>query len=127
MALDYTCPCCGYLTFDDFPGSYAVCAVCGWEDDGVQLRYPYLDGGANAVSLIEAQANFEAIGVHDPACLLYMQTLDKAELARFSRDERWRRVDPTRDRWERLEDVLHAENDNLAECLRLEEFHYWLR
>jgi len=53
--MTYPCPACGFLTFDGPPGSYAVCAVCGWEDDLVQLAHPRLRGGANAQCLVEAQ------------------------------------------------------------------------
>jgi cysteine-rich CPCC protein len=51
----FPCPACGFLTFDEPPGSYSICEVCNWEDDGVQLRHPALRGGANSESLIEAQ------------------------------------------------------------------------
>ncbi|MGX1964083.1 CPCC family cysteine-rich protein [Streptomyces sp. CB02115] len=37
------------------PGSYKICPVCFWEDDGAQFRWPTMGGGANKVSLIEAQ------------------------------------------------------------------------
>ena len=49
----YPCPCCGYLVFDEGPGSYAICPVCGWEDDLSQLRFTGM-GEANA-PLIECQ------------------------------------------------------------------------
>ncbi|MDD4807476.1 MAG: CPCC family cysteine-rich protein [Oscillospiraceae bacterium] len=32
-----------------------MCPVCGWEDDGVQLDEPDLEGGANEMSLNEAR------------------------------------------------------------------------
>ena len=32
------CPCCGYLVFDEEPGSYSICPICYWEDDAVQLQ-----------------------------------------------------------------------------------------
>jgi hypothetical protein len=38
------------------PGSYNICAVCGWEDDHVQLAHPRMRGGANRECLVEAQA-----------------------------------------------------------------------
>jgi hypothetical protein len=51
------CPACGYLTLDNATyGSYDICGVCGWEDDGVQLGNPACGGGANSESLVEAQA-----------------------------------------------------------------------
>ncbi|MRS02043.1 hypothetical protein EG832_02240 [bacterium] len=52
---DYTCPVCGFMTFAEPPGSYDICSICGWEDDGVQLANPACGGGANTESLIEAQ------------------------------------------------------------------------
>ena len=36
-------------------GSYVICDVCGWEDDGVQLANPTSEGGANKKSLAQAQ------------------------------------------------------------------------
>jgi hypothetical protein len=41
---------------DEPPGSYNICAMCGWEDDHVQLAHPRMRGGANRESLFEAQA-----------------------------------------------------------------------
>ncbi|MFQ6346031.1 CPCC family cysteine-rich protein [Pseudomonas sp. R11F] len=52
---DIPCPCCGFLTFRGAYGSYNVCALCDWEDDGVQLANPTSDGGANSLSLADAQ------------------------------------------------------------------------
>lgn len=47
----YPCPCCGYLVFDEEPGSYDNCPVCGWEDDLSQLRFPTM-AGANRPLLL---------------------------------------------------------------------------
>jgi hypothetical protein len=44
------------------PGTFAICPVCFWEDDEVQFRDPQYSGGANAVSLEQARANFVALG-----------------------------------------------------------------
>lgn len=51
------CVCCGHLTAGEL-GSSEICAVCFWEDDLVQLRFPEMSGGANKPSLIEAQRNY---------------------------------------------------------------------
>lgn len=56
----HPCPCCGHLTFDEEPGSYSICHVCGWEDDASQLRWPTTEGGANSMSLVAAQELFSA-------------------------------------------------------------------
>jgi hypothetical protein len=47
-------------------GTYAICPIFRWEDDWAQFRDPHYRGGANKVSLAEARASFEAIGVSDP-------------------------------------------------------------
>ncbi|GAA3630810.1 hypothetical protein GCM10022223_55840 [Kineosporia mesophila] len=58
----HPCPCCGHLVFGEPPGSYNICPVCFWEDDVVQLRYPDHVGGANALSLVEAQRCYIQFG-----------------------------------------------------------------
>ncbi|WP_258179562.1 CPCC family cysteine-rich protein [Stenotrophomonas maltophilia] len=55
--IDLPCPSCGFLTLEDFYGSYAICPLCNWEDDGVQLANPTSAGGANGESLAQAQQN----------------------------------------------------------------------
>lgn len=50
--MKYTCPCCGYKILDEEPtDTFEICEICYWEDDGVQFRNPYYEGGANEVSL----------------------------------------------------------------------------
>ena len=51
----YPCPSCGFLVFAEPPGSYAICPLCNWEDDHVQLARPTMRGGANGGSLLEYQ------------------------------------------------------------------------
>ena len=59
----FACPCCGYLTLsDEPPGTYEVCPVCDWEDDAAQSANAEIEGGANAVSLGQARANFREFG-----------------------------------------------------------------
>ncbi len=55
MNIDLPCPVCGFKTFEENYGSYVICEICGWEDDGVQLANPCSEGGANKESLAEAQ------------------------------------------------------------------------
>jgi hypothetical protein len=52
---DYPCPCCGHIVFPEPPGSLALCPVCEWEDDALQLEFATTAGGANALTLFEAQ------------------------------------------------------------------------
>ena len=56
----YFCPCCGYDTLtEEPPGTYDICPICFWEDDPIQYKDPVFKGGANRVSLIQGQMNFE--------------------------------------------------------------------
>lgn len=64
----YPCPCCGYSTLPEPPpGTFAICAVCGWEDDTVQFADPASAGGANSVSLNQARSSYLATGKADSA------------------------------------------------------------
>ncbi len=57
--MKYTCPCCGYQTLSEPPpGTYEICPVCFWEDDGVQFADPDYEGGANRASLRQEQQLF---------------------------------------------------------------------
>lgn len=46
------CPVCGKYKFTE---SYEICAICGWENDPVQLADENFAGGANEMSLAEAR------------------------------------------------------------------------
>ncbi|EHQ90651.1 CPCC family cysteine-rich protein [Desulfosporosinus youngiae] len=66
--MKYKCPCCGYYTFENKPvkthhdGSFDICSICFWEDDPLQLEKPIYEGGANRVSLVQAQKSFNNFG-----------------------------------------------------------------
>ena len=62
----HACPCCGYLTLSEPPpGTYEICDICFWEDDGVQFRDVDYEGGANTVSLRQARESFRLHGVSE--------------------------------------------------------------
>ena len=61
----YICPCCGYRTLTEPPGSYDICPVCYWEDDPIQRQEPDYAGGANVPSLLEARENYKKCGVSE--------------------------------------------------------------
>jgi hypothetical protein len=86
---EFPCPCCGYLTSSS-PGSFDICPICDWEDDLSQLRFPRMAGGANHPSLVEAQANFAAIGASDPRRVAHVRPAQAGD----ARDPLWRPVDP---------------------------------
>src|SRR4051812_45725828 len=101
---EYPCPCCGYLTFDEPPGSYDICRVCGWEDDALQLEFATtLAGGANALTLFEAQRS--GVATH----------------ASCGRDSTWRPIDLTVDAFEDFHDpdASRAPRDGPA------SLYYW--
>ena len=87
----FTCPCCGYHTLKDSPGSYEICHICFWEDDPVQLLDPWYEGGANKVSLQEAQRNYAEVGVSEEK---YKANV-KGVLTDDTRDPLWRAVTET--------------------------------
>jgi hypothetical protein len=87
LEMKYTCPCCGYKTLEaQPPGNYDLCPVCFWEDDGVQFDDPDYEGGANEVSLRQAQQNFREFGACDPRASTSVRSPAEDEL----RDEAWR-------------------------------------
>jgi hypothetical protein len=88
VSTKFTCPCCGYRTLSGSPGSYEICHVCFWEDDPVQLLDPWYRGGANTVSLHEAQQNYPQVGAAEPR---FKQNVEGV-LPGDERDPLWRPV-----------------------------------
>ena len=91
----YPCPCCGYLVFDEPPGGYDICGICGWEDDAIQLRWPDYRGGANGASLLEHQAGFARRLAEVPRSAAFT-----GPEAGDRRDPGWRPIDLARDSFE---------------------------
>jgi hypothetical protein len=90
VAGKYPCPCCGHLVFDEPPGSYDICPICFWEDDETQLCRPQMAGGANRVSLIEAQRNYVSFSACDEKATAYVRPPRADE----TMDSGWRPVSP---------------------------------
>lgn len=78
--------------FEAPPGSHDICHVCFWEDDVSQLRFP-TTGGANKVSLIEGQHNFDKFGASE---LRFLPTVRKPR-PEDKRDSEWHPIDANRD------------------------------
>ena len=57
--MKYKCPCCEQYTLDEPSGTYAICPICNWEDDPIQLENPEYAGGANNQSLVKARENYK--------------------------------------------------------------------
>ncbi len=62
------CPCCGCLTLRE-RGSFEMCQVCWWEDDGQDdADADVVRGGPNGDrSLSQAKANYRDFGASDRA------------------------------------------------------------
>jgi hypothetical protein len=91
----YPCVCCGYLVFDQLPGSFDLCSLCYWEDDSAQLRWPTLAGGANSPSLIDSQRNVQLLGAMESQFVALVRRPGPGDV----RDPGWRPFDPTTDRY----------------------------
>ncbi|MBL0214491.1 MAG: hypothetical protein IPQ07_11445 [Myxococcales bacterium] len=61
MNTRFPCPCCRCRTLSESPpGTFEICAVCGWEDDIVESA-----AGANAVSLLHARETYQQFGASE--------------------------------------------------------------
>jgi hypothetical protein len=64
----YPCPCCGYDTLSE-RGSFEICPICFWEDDGLADSDPDRIGGPNHTSLTEGRKNYIRVGACEQAAL----------------------------------------------------------
>ncbi len=77
----FPCPCCNYYTLDEKPpGTFDICPVCYWEDDNIQFYNTNYKGGANTMSLEEAQSNFKKFGAKEERCLKYVRKPTEQEI-----------------------------------------------
>ncbi|CAM5233043.1 hypothetical protein GCM10010329_62660 [Streptomyces spiroverticillatus] len=102
------CPACGHRMFGEH-GGYEICAVCFWEDDLAQLRWPW-GGGANAVCLVEAQRNYQRFGAMEERFLSNVRPPAQDEPL----DPGWRPIDPSRDSFEEPSDSGGWPDDPVA-------------
>jgi len=121
----YPCPVCGYLVFNEPPGSYAICPICFWEDDEVQLRYPLMAGGANHVSLYEAQHEFMKNGASEYRLTGHVRKATESD----RREPHWRPFDPASDPhllWNSEADHQRWKSAGPNACLYYWRNDYWL-
>lgn len=114
----YTCPCCGYKTFDGPPGTESICPICGWRDDLMHLRFVTFNGMPNGIALVDAQMNYSLIGAKDAEALKTVRFPADGE----ERDPDWRAVDPDVDQPE----SIPVDFDGLAEPQDPTTLYYWL-
>jgi uncharacterized protein YjiS (DUF1127 family) len=114
----YTCPCCGYMTFGNWPGSYEICRICFWEDDPVQILDPWFEGGANKPALSQAQANYAEFGAMERRFIGNVKGVRASDI----RDQTWRQVSEHDRRHVRaLNDLSEHEQRDLG------IWYYWKR
>ena len=104
--------------FSESPGSDAICRICFWEDDVSQLRFARLGGGANRVSLLEAQRNFLALGAIEARFRGHVRPpgpLDR-------RDPTWRPLDEAVDA---VEDALPGADHSTTYPADTTTLYYW--
>jgi hypothetical protein len=82
--------------FAEPPGSYDICEICFWEDDALQLELATtLAGGANFMTLVDAQRSFSLIGAKGANRSAHT----RAPGANDRRDPQWRPIDLLTDRF----------------------------
>lgn len=114
----YTCPCCGYMTLHEPPGSYDICHVCFWEDDPVQLLDPWYAGGANRLSLEQSQQNVAEAGACDENGLAHARGVQADD----RKDPNWRVVNQDdRRKIRRPRDIREGQYQDLR------NWYYWLQ
>jgi len=86
MNLDVTtCPCCGYKSLPE-DSTFDICPICHWEDDPTQSRDLDFGGGANNLSLRQAQYNFKKFGTADFRSLDFIRNLTETD----EKDPHWK-------------------------------------
>lgn len=87
--MKYTCSCCGYKTLNEEPpGTDEICKFCFWHDDYVQYEDPDYEGGANEVSLRQAQKNFIKFGACEEKCIKLVRKPNKEDI----KDPNWKQL-----------------------------------
>jgi hypothetical protein len=85
IELDDYCPCYGYNTFEGEERlQYIICPICFWENDPIQFSEPEYEGGANRVSLVQAQKNFEKFGACDKNMIRHTRKPNKSDVRKLN-------------------------------------------
>jgi hypothetical protein len=116
--VNYPCPCCGYLVFREEPGSEEICPVCWWQDDISSLIHAEEASGPNKVSLVEAQRNFQQIGVAERRLVLHIKANARDH---YKKDPQWRPVDLRVDSFP----VIGTPTERLPDPPDISGLYYW--
>ncbi len=82
---NHQCPCCDYFSLHR-RGSYDVCPVCYWEDDGLGLGDMDVVSAPNHITLRQARESFRRCGAADLAAVSLVAAV--SELAGLRREVR---------------------------------------
>lgn len=113
----HTCPCCGYRTFPDPPGSETQCYLCGWKDILEQLLDPQLKL-PEQIPLFEAQAFFDQ---HQASSANYLPVNDEP-LPEELKDSLWRPFDRSIDTIQKF--IPEVDPSEMTEQ-QLSKLYYW--
>lgn len=121
----FPCVCCGHLVMPEKAGSFDICPICFWEDDIVQLAFPMLAGGANAVSLYAGQMSYQKVGASEIRFVKEVRRTGPLEV----QEEGWRPWDLSKDvylRWESANDQELWKKAGNGQQLYWWRADYWL-
>lgn len=77
----HRCPCCDYVTLPE-RGTFLICSVCFWEDDGQDLDLLDLRSGPNhGITLREGRENFLKFGACEQSMAQHVCSVE--ERSRF--------------------------------------------
>jgi hypothetical protein len=85
----YPCVCCGYKTMYREDHLWDICPVCFWQSDPLENTDADYKGGANRISLKEAQQNFMAFGACEECSIPSVRLPNEDEV----RDEDWKMIE----------------------------------
>jgi hypothetical protein len=110
--------------FAEPPGSYDICEICFWEDDALQLEFATtLAGGANSMTLADAQRAFAEIG----AKLASRTAHTRPPGPNDRRDPQWRPIDPQTDHFRDWNSPNPKRAPAIDETLYYWRPTFWLR
>ena len=118
---EFTCPCCGYRSFGSPPGSYELCEISCWEDDAVQLAFPFSPGANNP--LIEEQKRWAS----RPYKFEQGKSWGREPVEGDLLDSEWRPYDPDVDGLKDGPKDGRSYFDALSEVDEIQYPYYWRR
>ena len=71
------CPCCDYISLPE-RGTYLICPICFWEDDGQDIdELDERSGPNHGITLREGRQNFQEYGVCEKEMIKYVLPVEQ--------------------------------------------------